>query len=932
MPLQYFTPGLAGRQWTTLLGRSLEFGPVSRIHNSTMLSPRTTTPLNRSTSLSTLGKPAIHSQDLCTRFTLHTNQNSSSGLSTSTNTQWISKRFYKARLVVHSKYQRKPKKGDKRTPEEKLKKQHKQVASLRAKSTEPTTKQLDQPELVGPERVAKLYAMLENKELEYGEPMVSDETLSLENHRAQALEAPKKAGPEGADRLSDELLAKPQYLDTRASHLTQRTDLSVDDALKAGLLPGIDTKGSIPTAEFLRDVTVTPTLTRSAPSRPSQSRDTHALSPIGESASMYNANLSVKRFNQVLYANALAGRPEEAEKVLDLMKEYGMVPDARCYFHLMDAYANRNNLRGVIATLRRAEQAELPLGIHCYGVLIKSYVRALRLEDALAVYDILKKRGIRPTQPIYTQLIKACLDVGHFDRSWEIFEHMRYEVSQPDEVVFSLMIHACAKRSQVEKAINLFEEMIEVGLSVTDVTFNTLISACARNPTYYQTSLRLVDQMSQHGIAPDNYTFTTLILACAVARDFNRARSLFLQMAAGAAEQGTMHLSPNFLTYKNLFLAYTNAFEPVVSRQLRRQLDMIESRRARNLPCSLRLPADLQSLVKRPVSNFASLDANSLPTGQDTSTAVVSAGRTSTSAVTAVPEEERAQTLWSRLKSIGLNQPLNSRAQVLREAEEVFQLMMQLPPVPSTDLPITAPNPSSTGVQTASPYQYSTKLLNTFLDMYAQYGQVEQAFSLVEHTYPQLGITPNGWTYKTLLMLCSREHHFERGQTIWKQYQQWAQEHEDSLNQPVPIEGATPLAPGQTLSLEQQLNVRSALEKRVERERVGRGAKDELRTYQFMIDVFAKQNNLAAAVQLVKDLVEIPYHEHRPPLTRFKILYDKTIALGDIGLRGELLRLCPPEDKTVRYTLARKWGSKVPWDVGLTKRQVLIEQSEGDWT
>ncbi|KAJ1970053.1 hypothetical protein IWQ62_000213 [Dispira parvispora] len=802
---------------------------------------------------------------------------------------------------------------------------------------EPTTKKLDQPELVGPERVSKLYAMLESKELEYGKPMASDETLSLENHDNQVLDAPQKAGPEGADRLTDELLAKPRYLDTRVNRLTQRTDLSVDDALKAGLLPGIDTKGNIPTAEFLRDVTATPTLTQPAPSRPFRDHDIHMLSPVGESAPRYNANLSVKRFNQVLYANALAGRPEEAEKVLDLMKEYGMAPDARCYFHLMDAYANRNNLRGVITTLRRAEQAEIPVGIHCYGVLIKSYVRALRLDDALAVYDILKKKGIRPTQPIYTQLIKACLDVGHFDRSWEIFEHMRYEVSQPDEVAFSLMIHACAKRNQVEKAINLFEEMIEVGLSVTDVTFNSLISACARNPTYYRTSLRLVDQMSQHGIAPDSYTFTTLILACALAKDFNRARSLFLQMVSEAAEKGSTHLSPNFLTYKNLFLAYTNAFEPVVSRQLRRQLDTIESRRARNLPCSLRLPADLQSLVNRPIPDFARPDPSSLSTDQvpvenDAPTAVVSSEETNRGAVPVVPEVEHAQTLWSRLKSIGLNQPLNSRAQILREAEDVFQLMMQLPPVPSTDLPITPPNPSSTGVQTASPYQYSTKLLNTFLDMYAQYGQVEQAFALVERTYPQLGITPNGWTYKSLLMLCSREHSFERGQMIWKRYQQWAREHENSLNQPVPIEGAAPFAPGQTLSLEQQLNVRSALEKRVERERAGRGANDELRTYQFMIDIFAKQDNLAAAVQLVKDLVEIPYHEHRPPLTRFKILYDKTIALGDIGLRGELLRLCPPEDKTVRYTLARKWGSKVPWDVGLGKRQVLIEQSEGDWT
>lgn len=48
-------------------------------------------------------------------------------------------------------------------------------------------------------------------------------------------------------------------------------------------------------------------------------------------------------------------------------------------------------------------------------------------------------------KPIYSILIKCCIDNNELKRAWVIFEYMRLEVCQPDEMTYSLMIHACAK-------------------------------------------------------------------------------------------------------------------------------------------------------------------------------------------------------------------------------------------------------------------------------------------------------------------------------------------------------------------------------------------------------------------------------------------------------------------------------------------------------
>lgn len=109
-------------------------------------------------------------------------------------------------------------------------------------------------------------------------------------------------------------------------------------------------------------------------------------------------NLSVQDFEQLIYANALAKRPVEAEKAFDLMTSYNITPSLRSVNHLMDAYASANNVEQTVATFKKLDQLGMKPDIYTYGTLVKAFVTNKRLDDAFVIFEKMKDASIIPSQ------------------------------------------------------------------------------------------------------------------------------------------------------------------------------------------------------------------------------------------------------------------------------------------------------------------------------------------------------------------------------------------------------------------------------------------------------------------------------------------------------------------------------------------------------
>lgn len=108
--------------------------------------------------------------------------------------------------------------------------------------------------------------------------------------------------------------------------------------------------------------------------------------------------LATTDFEQLIYANALAHRPEEAKRALDHMKNYGLEPTLKCYNFLIDAYANTRNVAEAIAVFKDLRTHDLDADIYTYAGLIKAFVQDARMADAAVLFEQLKSSGLVPTQ------------------------------------------------------------------------------------------------------------------------------------------------------------------------------------------------------------------------------------------------------------------------------------------------------------------------------------------------------------------------------------------------------------------------------------------------------------------------------------------------------------------------------------------------------
>lgn len=117
-----------------------------------------------------------------------------------------------------------------------------------------------------------------------------------------------------------------------------------------------------------------------------------------KASSSLSQNYTIKDFESLIYANSIAKRPAEAKKALELMQKYNIAPNVRSFNHLIDAYANANDLKHVISTFKKLKECGLKPDIYTYGSIIKAFVVNQRIDDAIVVFEKMKDHSIIPSQ------------------------------------------------------------------------------------------------------------------------------------------------------------------------------------------------------------------------------------------------------------------------------------------------------------------------------------------------------------------------------------------------------------------------------------------------------------------------------------------------------------------------------------------------------
>jgi len=187
--------------------------------------------------------------------------------------------------------------------------------------------------------------------------------------------------------------------------------------------------------------------------------------------------VSVDAVNSVIAAAGRDGSPDEAIRMLNDMRRYGVSPNERTYRSVIVAcnQAEHKRSRGIHrfadsskgdrATRQSTPPSEDPLDFQWW-------------EAALSLLRRMKEEGLAPDIQTYSSVISACEAGGQWQRALGILRLMTSDdsIENPNKYCYNAAIAACEKGGAWLEAVELYERMRDQ-VEPNFITMNSLLIA-----------------------------------------------------------------------------------------------------------------------------------------------------------------------------------------------------------------------------------------------------------------------------------------------------------------------------------------------------------------------------------------------------------------------------------------------------------------------
>lgn len=149
---------------------------------------------------------------------------------------------------------------------------------------------------------------------------------------------------------------------------------------------------------------------------------------------------SVAELSEHIKAQCEQYRWKEAEELLYLILDKGLVPDPFCCCSLVKYYCSRRQIDSAIVLHDKMKMLGGNFDIPSYNILLNELFKQSRIEEALEVFDYMRIRKIFSTES------------------------------------FAIMIRELCYVKELRKAMKLHDEMLKLGLKPNGRTYKRLIS------------------------------------------------------------------------------------------------------------------------------------------------------------------------------------------------------------------------------------------------------------------------------------------------------------------------------------------------------------------------------------------------------------------------------------------------------------------------
>jgi pentatricopeptide repeat protein len=148
--------------------------------------------------------------------------------------------------------------------------------------------------------------------------------------------------------------------------------------------------------------------------------------------------------------------------------------------------------------------------VFSYAVMIAAWARHGDGQEALALFNQMKKTGIKPNHFIFASVLPACSNMAALEHGMEVHEEIIRQGFHSDVFVQSGLVDMYAKCGNLEDARQVFDKMSQRDV----VAWTAMITGYAQNGQGVE-ALRLFREMKADGVKPNLLTFTGVLPACA---------------------------------------------------------------------------------------------------------------------------------------------------------------------------------------------------------------------------------------------------------------------------------------------------------------------------------------------------------------------------------------------------------------------------------
>lgn len=261
---------------------------------------------------------------------------------------------------------------------------------------------------------------------------------------------------------------------------------------------------------------------------------------------------NVECFTTLIKAYSVLKRPDDAMRLVPMMRKSGVTPNIRTYNALISSCVRGGKLEKARHLFSEMLTDEIRPNAVSWNIIINWHVQQRkgpdRLQGALSAFADMKASGVAPNVITFTTLMKAYAKSGLMNKAEEVFVEMKQRLpAYVDAPVYNTLLNAYAARLEWRRCLELLHEM--ENYTCASSSFNEMPSfGMGVVPTHSRSfsqrrpwldsgtgdkqedrGHRLLsgDINEDSGCRPDSVSYALVVKACASAGRPKLARELF---------------------------------------------------------------------------------------------------------------------------------------------------------------------------------------------------------------------------------------------------------------------------------------------------------------------------------------------------------------------------------------------------------------------